>query len=197
MPLLIALVAALGCAGWVLYVVAPSAGHPPARPAGYLVLGLLGAAAIGLVGGGLAGGLEPQPLAAVVGGLVIAVLLPVVRSRVIILTGGPAPLWALGRAWRALQPVRRATQPAPGDAAWARAILREVEELRTARTAEFIDLLQGSLRTKLGGEPGVDPGWLEARLEEAATQLFPDWRTWSETDRAAARAEPPDTSANT
>lgn len=184
MPPLIALIAALGCAGWVLYVMAPSAGHPPPRPTGYLVLGIIGLVAVGLVGGGLAGGLEPLPLAAVAGGLVIAAVLPLVRPWVILLTGGPAPLWALERAWRALQPVRRARHPAPGDAAWARAILREVEELRTPRTAEFIDLLQGSLRTKLGGEPGVDPGWLEARLEEAATRLFPDWRTWAEADQA-------------
>jgi hypothetical protein len=185
-PPLLALIAALGCAGWVLYVVAPSAGHPPPRPSGYVVLGILGLVAVGLVGGGLVSGLEPRSLAAVAAGLLIAAALPLARSRVIVLTGGPAPLWALERAWRALQPVRRAAQPSPGDAAWARAILREVEELRTARTAEFIDLLQGSLRTKLGGEPGVDQGWLEARLEEAATRLFPDWRTWAEADLAAA-----------
>ncbi len=182
MPLLLALVAALGCAGWVLYVVAPSAGHPPARLFGYVVLLTLGAVAVALVGGSLAMGLEPVPLIALAGGLVLAALLPVARPYVVRLTGGPDRRWALERAWRALQPVRRAAAPSPTDAAWARAILHETESLRTPATAEFIDLLQGSLLAKLGGKPGVDPAWIDARLDEAATRLFPDWRTWSEPD---------------
>jgi hypothetical protein len=181
-PLLLALVAALGCAGWVLYVVAPSAGHPPPRPLGYIVLLALGAVAVALVGGGLAVGLEPVPIVVLAGGLVLAALLPVARPHVLRLTGGPDRRWALERAWRALQPVRRAATPSPGDAAWARAILHDTEALRTPDTAEFIDLLQGSLLAKLGGKPGVDPAWIDAHLDDAATRLFPDWRTWSEQD---------------
>jgi hypothetical protein len=192
---LIALVAALGCAGWVLYVIAPSAGHPPPRALGYVLLGGLGGLAVALVGGGLAAGLGPLPLAAVALGLVIAALLPVARPWVIRVTRGPDRRWALEQAWRAVQPVRRVARPAPGDAAWARAILREVEDLRTPQTTEFIDLLQGSLRIKLGGEPGVDPGWLETHLEAAATRLFPAWRTWTDADQPASPsalpADPP------
>ncbi len=189
MPLLLALVAALGCAGWVLYVIAPSAGHPPPRLRGYLVLLALGLIAVALVGGGLAVGLEPVPVGAVVVGLVLAAILPLARPHVVRFTGGPDRRWALERAWRALQPVRQAATPSPGDAAWARAILHETESLRTPATAEFIDLLQGSLLAKLGGRPGVDPAWIDARLDEAATRLFPDWRTWSSPDQAALPAE--------
>jgi len=188
-PLLLALVAALGCAGWVLYVIAPSAGHPPPRPLGYVVLLGLGGLAVGLVGGGLAVGLAPVPIGCVIGGLVLAAILPLLRPYVLRLTGGPDRRWALERAWRALQWVRQAATPSPGDAAWARAILHEAEGLRTPATAEFIDLLQGSLLAKLGGKPGVDPAWIDARLDEAATHLFPDWRTWSAPDPAARPAE--------
>ncbi len=189
MPLLLALVAALGCAGWVLYVVAPSAGHPPPRPMGYLVLLGLGLIAVVLVGGGLAIGVEPVPIGAVVAGLVLAAILPLARPSVVRLTGGPDRRWALERAWRALQPVRRTATPSPGDAAWARAILHETEGLRTPATAEFIDLLQGSLLAKLGGRPGVDPAWIDAHLDEAATRLFPDWRTWSSQGQAPLPAD--------
>jgi hypothetical protein len=190
-PLLLALIAALGCAGWVLYVVAPSAGHPPPRPLGYVVLLMLGAVAVALVGGGLAMGLEPVPIVTLAAGLVLAALLPAARPYVLRLTGGPDRRWALARAWRALQPVRRAATPSPSDAAWARAILHETESLRTPATAEFIDLLQGSLLAKLGGKPGVDPAWIDAHLEEAAARLFPDWRTWSEQAQGADGGAPP------
>jgi len=188
-PLLLALVAALGCAGWVLYVVAPSAGHPPPRPLGYVVLLGLGLVAVGLVGAGLAAGVETLPLAAVGVGLALAAALPLARPYVLRLTGGPDRRWALERAWRALQPVRRVATPSPGDAAWARAILHETEGLRTPATAEFIDLLQGSLLAKLGGRPGVDPAWLDARLDEAATRLFPAWRTWETQGQGSASDE--------
>ena len=190
MPPLLALIAILGCAGWVLYGIAPLAGHPPPRLLGYVALLCLGLIAVALVGGGLAIGLEPVPIGAVVAGLVLAAVLPLARPYVVRLTGGPDRRWALERAWRALQPVRQAAIPSPSDAAWARVILREVEDLRTPATDQFIDLLQGSLRVKLGWKPGVDPAWLEARLEEAATVLFPEWRSWPES--AAPMASPTD-----
>jgi hypothetical protein len=166
--LLLAILATLGCVGWVAYVLAPSARQAPPRCLGWLVLLAWGGAAIALVGAGVASGYLIVTLL----GVALALALAWVRPRVIERLGGPDRRWALARAWEALEPVRTQEHPDPSDAAWARVILRQLDPLRTPATDEFIDLLQSHLRAKLDGEPGIDPAWSAARLEDLARQLF-------------------------
>ena len=166
--LLLAALATIGCVGWVAYMLAPSARQAPARRPGRLLLLAWGGVAVVLVSVGVAGGY----LLAALAGLALALALPWLRPRIVERFGGPDRRWLLAQAWEALERVRSDPHPDPGDAAWARVILRQLDTLRTVETDEFIDLLQGDVRARLDGSPGVDPAWSGARLEELAGQLF-------------------------
>jgi hypothetical protein len=165
---LLAVLATLGCAGWVAYVLLPSPQEVRPRRLGWLVLGAWGIIAVVLVGAGLlSGGFGVALL-----GLALALALPAVRPWIVARLGGPDRRWALARAWEALGPVCAQEHPGPGEAMWARALLHELDALRTPETEEFIDLLQSHVRGKLDGTPSIDPKWAAARLDEMAERLF-------------------------